>query len=81
MKKVKLYYAPYCPYCKKVLNHMEKEGIEFECLDTSEDVQNKEDLIRIGGKHQIPCLVIDGVALYESDDIIKWLDEHRGEYK
>ena len=80
MKQVKLYYASYCPYCKKVLNYMKKEGIDFECLDTSSDQKNKEDLISIGGKHQIPCLVIDGVALYESDDIIKWLGEHKEEY-
>lgn len=80
MKKIQLYYAPYCPYCKKVLNFMKEEGIEFECLDTSADEKVKEELITIGGKHQIPCLVIDGEALYESDDIIAWLGEHKGEY-
>jgi glutathione S-transferase len=34
---------------------------------------NREDLIAIGGKKQCPCLIIDGKALYESDDIIDYL--------
>lgn len=28
---------------------------------------------KIGGKTQVPCLVIDGKPLYESLDIIEWL--------
>ena len=34
------------------------------------------DLIRIGGMMQTPCLMIDGKAMYESDDIIEWLKEN-----
>ncbi|MDR2716000.1 MAG: glutathione S-transferase N-terminal domain-containing protein, partial [Coriobacteriaceae bacterium] len=34
-------------------------------------------LIKIGGKKQIPCLVIEGKALYESDDIIAYLGDLR----
>ena len=35
-----------------------------------------EQLVSIGGKRQVPCLFIDGKPLYESLDIIKWLEEH-----
>jgi len=42
-----------------------------------EDTGAKEELIRIGGKGQVPCLVIDGKALYESDDIIEWFKNQR----
>ena len=34
------------------------------------------ELIQIGGKTQVPCLIIDGQALYESDDIIDWLKKN-----
>ena len=30
-------------------------------------------LVRVGGKHQVPCLFIDGDPMYESLDIIDWL--------
>ena len=34
---------------------------------------NADDLRAIGGKVQSPCLIIDGKAMYESDDIIAYL--------
>ena len=34
---------------------------------------NGEDLVRIGGNRQCPCLLIDGAPMYESDDIIDYL--------
>ena len=40
------------------------------------DSQAKLELLEIGGKTQVPCLVIDGKALYESDDIINWLEQN-----
>ncbi|MBS4843870.1 MAG: glutathione S-transferase domain-containing protein, partial [Collinsella sp.] len=33
-------------------------------------------LIAVGGKRQVPCLFIDGKPLYESSDIIAWVQEN-----
>lgn len=67
-----LYMRKSCPYCLKVLRFMDEAGITLDLRDTTHPgVQN--DLVRIGGKKQVPCLVIDGRALYESDDIIAYL--------
>jgi glutathione S-transferase len=38
----------------------------------------RDDLIKIGGKGQVPCLVIDGEPLYESSDIVQWLEANAG---
>lgn len=70
-----LYYRPSCPYCHKVLDFMKKENITLETKDTS-DPKIREELIQVGGKPQVPCLVHDGKALYESNDIINWLAEN-----
>ena len=67
-----LYFKPTCPYCLKVLSFMRNEDIEMEKRDTWEPA-NAAELVAIGGKPQVPCLVIDGKALYESDDIIAYL--------
>lgn len=61
-----------CPYCKKVLNYMKKNNIEVEMLEIKEDSKNQDDLIKLGGKDQVPMLLIDGKPLYESSDIIEW---------
>lgn len=48
---------------------------DVELVDIKEG-NNNEDLIKRGGKDQVPCLFIDGKALYESDDIIKYFKEN-----
>ena len=60
-----------CPYCNKVLSFMRQNQISIPMKNTF-DQKNKQELIALGGKSQVPCLVIDGQALYESDDIIQW---------
>jgi glutaredoxin 3 len=73
MPELRLYYMPTCPYCRKVLTFMEKAGIVLPLRDTQSDVAARQELLQIGGKTQVPCLVIEGRTLYESDDIIQWL--------
>ena len=67
-----LYMRPTCPYCVKVLHYMDTHGIELE-MRNIQDATFALELVAIGGKQQVPCLVIDGTALYESDDIIAYL--------
>lgn len=67
-----LYMKKACPYCQKVLRFMDANKINLDVRDTLQP-GNQDDLIRIGGKKQVPCLVIDGKAMYESDDIIAYL--------
>ena len=50
-----LYYKPTCPFCHKVLAFMEQEDIAMPMRDTLEPGV-KDDLIRIAGKGQVPCL-------------------------
>lgn len=75
MPELTLYGRTSCPYCMKVLRFMQSRNITIPLKDTTVP-ENREELIRIGGKGQVPCLVIDGKALYESMDIIAWLDQN-----
>ena len=75
MPELTLYGRTSCPYCVKVLRFMQRRNITIPLKDTT-DPENREELIRIGGKGQVPCLVIDGKALYESMDLIAWLDQN-----
>lgn len=70
-----LYYKPECPYCQKVLAFLEEAKLELPMKNIHEGTI-QQDLINIGGKKQVPCLIINGEALYESDDIIKFLKEN-----
>ena len=70
-----LYYKPTCSFSQKVLKFLEENDIELPLKNIDKDPKAKEELLHLGGKAQIPCLFIDGKALYESNDIIEWLKE------
>lgn len=77
MPKCELYYSPFCPYCRKVLDFMQANNIELELMNIGDSQDVKNALLAVGGKTQVPCLIIDGKPMYESDDIIKWLGENK----
>ncbi len=76
MPSTELYFRSTCPYCVKVLRFMEAHNITLPMHSIEEEPGAAERLIEIGGKRQVPCLIIDGKALYESDDIIEYLRVH-----
>ncbi len=47
----------------------------LEVKNVSESADAQAELLKTGGKDQAPCLVIEGSALYESQDIIQRLVE------
>lgn len=71
-----LYIKTGCPYCRKVMDFMNEHDIALPTMNLVEWPTAKEELVNIGGKLQVPCLVIDGKALYESDDIIAYMQDH-----
>lgn len=75
-----LYHAGYCPFCIKVRQYLKQKKYAVAEKDTSLDQDARNELRAIGGKTQVPCLVINGNALYESDDIIKWFEENGPKY-
>lgn len=77
-----LYYRDDCPYCWNVLSYLNdhKRELPMKEINSSEVISN--ELISGGGKRQVPCLRIrenNGnkiTWLYQSAEIIKYLDEH-----
>ena len=69
----KLFIMETCPFCRKVLAAMDELGVELPTVDITAEPAAREELERVGGKVQVPCLFIDGRPLYESDDIIAYL--------
>ncbi|MBT6120157.1 glutaredoxin [bacterium] len=73
-----LYHFPSCPYCQNVsayIRQNEIEGIELKNIMDEPDF--RQELFFLTGKNQVPCLVIDGEPMLESDDIIDWLVQNK----
>lgn len=75
--KLELYKFDSCPYCQRVLKAIRDSGrTDVTLHDIRKSEEDRLFLIENGGKQQVPCLFIDGKPLYESLDIIDWLDSH-----
>ncbi|MDO8522458.1 MAG: glutathione S-transferase N-terminal domain-containing protein [bacterium] len=74
MSDLILYVKTGCPWCIKVLNLASEKGIEFELRNIA-DAGVADELIKRGGKRQVPYLVDkkNGAEMYESADIIEYL--------
>ena len=70
---LQLYIKNGCPFCHKVTSFMKANNINLPLHNISESDKDRDFLIEHGGKRQVPCLFIDGKALYESSDIIEYL--------
>ncbi len=68
-----LYVKSTCGFSLKARNARENfhlaDAIALKNVD--EDASAKAELIKVGGKDQAPCLVVDGKPMYEADDIVK----------
>jgi glutaredoxin 3 len=78
MPELTLYYFPSCPYCRLVLDCLGRLDLEIPMRNIQSETGARDDLLEIGGKGQVPCLVIDGKPLYESNDIVRWLEANAG---
>lgn len=78
---IEIYLAERCPFCVKVRMYMEQKGIPYILKPVplgSASSEVKEELKRLGGKSQVPFLVDPerNIKMYESDDIIAYVEEH-----
>lgn len=60
MPELILYYFEECPYCQKVLDYIKKNEVEVTLRNTRKDHEARRELEMIGGKYQVPCLLING---------------------
>ena len=72
---LKLYTSKGCIYCLKVTAFLEKNGIEIAMEEPFNDMKEFEAFMSLTGGSQVPCLMINGEPMRESDDIIAWIKE------
>lgn len=74
-----IYGRPTCPYTKKVLGALDALQVPFELMNVEEETHRKA-LIEKGGSSQIPYMIDPSTerAMYESDDIITYLETTYG---
>ncbi len=72
---LELYKMDSCPYCRRVMDYISSAGrTDIIYKDIIQSDEAEKTLVSVGGKRQVPCLFIDGKPMYESMDIIHWLE-------
>ena len=70
-----LYYFESCRFCQRVLATIDELNIrsKIELRDIQEHTEFGDELEKMNGTRQVPCLVVDGKPMLESSDIIAFL--------
>jgi glutaredoxin len=75
-----LYYSPSCPHSQRVINYLQSINKYIPMKNVYASAEVKEELLKLGGRAQVPCLLIDGRPLYNDDQIIQWLSDNKDLY-
>src|SRR5437870_8606531 len=77
---LELYDFEGCPYCRKVREVLCELDLDYRAHPVAHGSPRRKKLLRLGGKVQVPYLSDrnTGTRLYESDDIINYLNETYG---
>lgn len=74
---VELYMTSTCPFCSKVIRAANQmglnEGVDYRIVDADYGTEGRKKVIDTGGKAMVPFLVDGDAWMYESDDIIDYL--------
>jgi glutaredoxin len=75
--KIEFYHLQGCPFSSKVRRFITDKKLNsyLEYHDV-QNTNNARKLLDLTGDEQVPCLVVDGNPILESEEIIKWLDDH-----
>ncbi len=83
IKGMTLYQLYACPFCVKTRRALYRLNLQIETKDVNIGSPGRDELIQGGGRIQVPCLrtKFEGEDnwIYESDDIIRFLEQKFGE--
>ncbi|TXR54280.1 glutaredoxin family protein [Reinekea thalattae] len=81
IKHLSLYHYDSCPFCLMTKAAIKKTKVNIEQRNIQKNRAFEKQLVQQGGKRQVPCLRIEESNgevrwLYESRDIIAWVQEY-----
>jgi glutaredoxin 3 len=62
-KRIRLFIKPYCGWCDKAVDWLDKRGIEYEEVDVIADETAFDEMIRLSGQECAPVIEVDGEIL------------------
>jgi glutaredoxin len=79
LKALCIYEFHFCPFCIKLRRSLRRLNLPISLRDAKNDQQFRAELLKFGGKIQVPCMRIEDTDgnvkwMYESSDISTYLE-------
>lgn len=58
-KNVKVFSTPTCPWCKKVKQFLDSNGIKYQDINVAEDKNARDEMINTTHQMAVPTIFID----------------------
>ncbi|GAG10347.1 unnamed protein product [marine sediment metagenome] len=62
-REVKVYSTPTCPWCRRVKQFLEANGISYQDFNVAEDPAAREEMINKCKQLAVPTICIDGEVI------------------
>ena len=59
-KEVKVYSTPTCPWCRKVKQFLDANGIVYQDFNVAQDHAARDDMVKKSSQIAVPTIIIDG---------------------
>ena len=73
MANLILYVGGGCPYCQRVLDYLGQHPMQIQVKDVWGDDDAYQEMMKLTGRTQVPCLRMGDDYMHESLDIIEKL--------
>lgn len=70
MSKVTIYTKPYCPYCIRAVDLLEKKGVAFTEIEAAFDPDKRQEMMTRSGRTTFPQIFIGETHVGGCDDIM-----------
>ena len=70
MSNVTIYTKPYCPFCVRALDLLERKGVAFDEIDAGFDPDKRQEMIRRSGRATFPQIFIGEAHIGGCDEML-----------
>lgn len=61
--QVRLFIKPYCGWCKRAVQWLDAQDIDYEVIDVISDETAYDEMVRLSGQDLAPVIDVDGEIL------------------
>ena len=70
MSQVTIYTKPYCPYCVRAVDLLERKGVAFTEIEAAFDAEKRQEMMQRSGRATFPQIFVGERHIGGCDDMM-----------